>query len=151
MRDKRAGYAQSLAVLERAKVSNPALYTKSSIMLGLGEVTAARSSVAVSAARSSGAATQRRSGAAAARARVSDASGWELDGNWMIGRPRRSSQRERVTATKHRHVVVRRAAVWPSRRETDEEVRTTMRDLRAAGVDVLTLGQARSDRSPDVV
>ena len=100
MRDKRAGYAQSLAVLERAKVSNPALYTKSSIMLGLGEVTAAhssvavtaaRSSIAVSAARSSGAATQRRSGAAAARARVSDASGWELDGNWMIGRPRRSS------------------------------------------------------------
>lgn len=35
VRDKRASYEQSLAVLERAKRSR--VYTKSSIMLGLGE------------------------------------------------------------------------------------------------------------------
>lgn len=36
VRDRRAGYAQSLQVLERAKVSGE-VYTKSGIMLGLGE------------------------------------------------------------------------------------------------------------------
>eukprot|EP00968_Pinguiococcus_pyrenoidosus_P004481 scaffold300_cov258-Pinguiococcus_pyrenoidosus.AAC.60 len=39
VRDKRANYAQSLSVLRRAKESNPNLYTKSSIMVGLGETT----------------------------------------------------------------------------------------------------------------
>jgi len=37
VRDYRAGYAQSLAVLERAKVAAPQLLTKTSLMLGVGE------------------------------------------------------------------------------------------------------------------
>lgn len=37
VRDRRAGYRQSLRVLEYAKEANPALVTKSSIMLGVGE------------------------------------------------------------------------------------------------------------------
>lgn len=37
MRDPRAGYKQSLSTLEHAKKVNPDLYTKTSIMLGLGE------------------------------------------------------------------------------------------------------------------
>lgn len=37
VRDRRAGYAQSMSVLERAKVSNPSVITKTSIMLGVGE------------------------------------------------------------------------------------------------------------------
>eukprot|EP00617_Octactis_speculum_P002965 CAMPEP_0185771162 /NCGR_PEP_ID=MMETSP1174-20130828/63452_1 /TAXON_ID=35687 /ORGANISM="Dictyocha speculum, Strain CCMP1381" /LENGTH=344 /DNA_ID=CAMNT_0028456929 /DNA_START=235 /DNA_END=1269 /DNA_ORIENTATION=- len=40
VRDRRAAYAQSLAGLEWAKRVNPALYTKSSLMLGLGETPA---------------------------------------------------------------------------------------------------------------
>lgn len=37
VRDPRAGYEQSLTVLESAKAMDPELFTKSSIMLGLGE------------------------------------------------------------------------------------------------------------------
>lgn len=37
VRDRRAGYRQSLAVLEHAKACNPRVYTKTSLMLGLGE------------------------------------------------------------------------------------------------------------------
>lgn len=37
VRDRRANYAQSLRVLEHAKATRPGLYTKSSLMLGLGE------------------------------------------------------------------------------------------------------------------
>ena len=37
VRDRRAGYAQSLKVLRGAKETRPDLFTKSSIMLGLGE------------------------------------------------------------------------------------------------------------------
>lgn len=37
VRDKRAKYDQSLSVLQHAKKCNPKVYTKSSIMLGLGE------------------------------------------------------------------------------------------------------------------
>lgn len=37
VRDPRATYAQSLAVLERAKLSRPDILTKSGLMLGLGE------------------------------------------------------------------------------------------------------------------
>jgi lipoyl synthase len=37
VRDPRAGYKQSLSCLEHAKKVNPELYTKTSIMLGLGE------------------------------------------------------------------------------------------------------------------
>ena len=37
VRDPRAGYEQSLSVLRHAKASNPEVYTKSSIMVGLGE------------------------------------------------------------------------------------------------------------------
>lgn len=37
VRDPRAGYDQSFDVLKQAKVCNPRLYTKTSIMLGLGE------------------------------------------------------------------------------------------------------------------
>ncbi len=37
VRDRRAGYWQSLNVLEMAKEEKPEIYTKSSIMLGLGE------------------------------------------------------------------------------------------------------------------
>ena len=37
VRDPRAGYRQSLSVLDRAKTTNPDLVTKSSLMLGLGE------------------------------------------------------------------------------------------------------------------
>jgi lipoyl synthase len=37
VRDARAGYAQSLSTLEHAKMAQPGLYTKTSIMLGLGE------------------------------------------------------------------------------------------------------------------
>lgn len=37
VRDRRAGYDQSLFVLERVKVRDPSRYTKSSLMLGLGE------------------------------------------------------------------------------------------------------------------
>lgn len=37
VRDPRAGYKQSLATLEHAKKCQPGLYTKTSIMLGLGE------------------------------------------------------------------------------------------------------------------
>jgi lipoic acid synthetase len=37
VRDFRAGYAQSLEMLRHAKVVKPSLYTKTSIMLGLGE------------------------------------------------------------------------------------------------------------------
>jgi len=37
VRDRRAGYAQTLSVLEHAKITNPDVVTKSSIMLGLGE------------------------------------------------------------------------------------------------------------------
>lgn len=37
VRDHRAGYRQSLKVLQHAKEFRPALYTKSSIMLGCGE------------------------------------------------------------------------------------------------------------------
>ena len=36
-RDHRAGYDQSLNVLKHAKERNPKLYTKTSLMLGLGE------------------------------------------------------------------------------------------------------------------
>lgn len=36
-RDRRAGYAQSLSVLRGAKTMQPSLFTKSSLMLGLGE------------------------------------------------------------------------------------------------------------------
>ncbi|VEU37521.1 unnamed protein product [Pseudo-nitzschia multistriata] len=37
VRDPRAGYQQSLSTLEHAKKAKPGLYTKTSIMLGLGE------------------------------------------------------------------------------------------------------------------
>ncbi|KAJ3335968.1 hypothetical protein HDU91_001953 [Kappamyces sp. JEL0680] len=37
VRDRRAGFKQSLSVLERAKSVNPSLVTKTSMMLGLGE------------------------------------------------------------------------------------------------------------------
>lgn len=37
VRDPRAGYRQSLKVLEYVKKKNPLIYTKSSLMLGLGE------------------------------------------------------------------------------------------------------------------
>jgi lipoic acid synthetase len=37
IRDARAGYAQTLAVLKHAKAHRPAVLTKSSLMLGLGE------------------------------------------------------------------------------------------------------------------
>lgn len=37
VRDHRAGYKQSLSVLRHAKLSNPKLFTKTSLMLGLGE------------------------------------------------------------------------------------------------------------------
>lgn len=37
VRDPRANYHQSLSTLQHAKVVNPNLYTKTSIMLGLGE------------------------------------------------------------------------------------------------------------------
>lgn len=37
VRDKRANYHQSLAVLQHAKRANPRVYTKTSLMLGLGE------------------------------------------------------------------------------------------------------------------
>lgn len=37
VRDPRAGYAQSLSTLQHAKVAKPGLYTKTSVMLGLGE------------------------------------------------------------------------------------------------------------------
>ncbi len=37
VRDPRAGYSQSLKVLENVKKLNPKIYTKSSIMVGLGE------------------------------------------------------------------------------------------------------------------
>ena len=37
VRDRRAGYRQTLSVLERAKSTNPKLITKTSIMLGVGE------------------------------------------------------------------------------------------------------------------
>ena len=37
VRDIRAGYDQSLSVLKHAKKSNPTVYTKTSLMLGLGE------------------------------------------------------------------------------------------------------------------
>jgi lipoic acid synthetase len=37
VRDPRAGYRQSIGTLERAKKANPDLYTKTSVMLGLGE------------------------------------------------------------------------------------------------------------------
>ena len=37
VRDRRAGYQQTMNVLQAAKAANPALVTKSSIMLGLGE------------------------------------------------------------------------------------------------------------------
>jgi lipoic acid synthetase len=37
VRDRRAGYSQSLSTLEHAKKAKPGLYTKTSIMLGLGE------------------------------------------------------------------------------------------------------------------
>jgi lipoate synthase len=37
VRDPRAGYKQSLSVLERAKKAVPGMVTKSSIMLGCGE------------------------------------------------------------------------------------------------------------------
>jgi len=37
VRDRRAGYEQSLRVLRLAKAASPGLYTKTSIMLGLGE------------------------------------------------------------------------------------------------------------------
>lgn len=37
VRDARAGYQQSLSTLEHAKKAKPGLYTKTSIMLGLGE------------------------------------------------------------------------------------------------------------------
>ena len=37
VRDPRAGYDQSLKVLSRAKEHSPSIYTKSSLMLGLGE------------------------------------------------------------------------------------------------------------------
>ena len=37
MRDRRAGYRESLSVLEHARAVNPSVVTKSSIMLGLGE------------------------------------------------------------------------------------------------------------------
>jgi lipoic acid synthetase len=37
VRDARAGYWQSLSTLEHAKKVKPGLYTKTSIMLGLGE------------------------------------------------------------------------------------------------------------------
>merc|ERR1711957_629809 len=37
VRDRRAGYAQTLSVLAHAKAANPAVLTKTSVMLGLGE------------------------------------------------------------------------------------------------------------------
>lgn len=37
VRDPRANYKQSLTVLEHVKKVNPDVFTKSSIMLGLGE------------------------------------------------------------------------------------------------------------------
>jgi len=37
VRDHRAGYEQSLAVLQHAKIVNPAVFTKTSLMVGLGE------------------------------------------------------------------------------------------------------------------
>ncbi|KAG5187579.1 lipoate synthase [Tribonema minus] len=40
VRDRRAGYAQSLGVLRAAKAARPSLYTKTSLMLGLGETEA---------------------------------------------------------------------------------------------------------------
>ena len=40
VRDPRAGYGQSLEVLEWVKKQSPAIYTKSSLMLGLGETKA---------------------------------------------------------------------------------------------------------------
>ena len=37
VRDPRAGYMQTLSVLEQAKIAVPGMVTKSSIMLGCGE------------------------------------------------------------------------------------------------------------------
>ncbi len=37
VRDSRAGYWQSISTLEHAKIVKPDLYTKTSVMLGLGE------------------------------------------------------------------------------------------------------------------
>jgi lipoic acid synthetase len=37
VRDRRAGYRQSMSVLEHAKKVQPNLFTKSSLMLGCGE------------------------------------------------------------------------------------------------------------------
>ncbi|MGE0199610.1 MAG: lipoyl synthase [Candidatus Melainabacteria bacterium] len=37
VRDRRAGYEQTLTLLERVKIQEPGIYTKSSLMLGLGE------------------------------------------------------------------------------------------------------------------
>lgn len=37
VRDHRAGYDQSLSTLRHAKAVNPNLFTKTSLMLGLGE------------------------------------------------------------------------------------------------------------------
>ena len=37
VRDRRAGFKQSLSILKRAKTVNPKLITKTSMMLGLGE------------------------------------------------------------------------------------------------------------------
>ena len=37
VRDHRVGYQQSLSTLEHAKKVKPCLYTKTSLMLGLGE------------------------------------------------------------------------------------------------------------------
>ncbi len=40
VRDHRAGYAQSIGVLQRAKEAKPGIITKTSVMLGLGETEA---------------------------------------------------------------------------------------------------------------
>ena len=37
VRDRRAGYRESIGVLEHARRANPKVVTKTSIMLGLGE------------------------------------------------------------------------------------------------------------------
>jgi lipoic acid synthetase len=50
VRDPRAGYAQTLAVLAHAKAHRPTLLTKSSLMLGLGETDAEIEATALSSA-----------------------------------------------------------------------------------------------------
>lgn len=121
VRDPRAGYIQSLEVLREAKRAGD-VYTKSSIMLGLGELQLQSAGWALSSGALAGGAAPK--------------------GGWVPA-PARLPAHPALLAcllTNSNSTCKPNSNAHPAG-ESDDEVIDCMLDLRDAGVDILTLGQ----------